>query len=97
MNTRHLGLALAAAAVLASGAAQAETRRLREGRSVVIATPERTITVTRRSWLEPGNVVPVGSRNAYVQEIFRFQRPPLAITQPGILWRPDPGPPEPIF
>ncbi len=97
MNTRHLGLAIAAAAVLASGAAQAETRRLREGRSVSVAPLERTLTVTRRSWLEPGNVVPVGSRNAYVQQIFRFERPPLALTSPGILWRPDPGPPEPIF
>ena len=58
---------------------------------------ERAITVTRRSFLDSGTVVPVGSRNAYVQEIVRFERPPLANTSPGILWRPDPGPMEPIF
>ena len=58
---------------------------------------ERAITVTRRSFLDSGNVVPVGSTNAYVQEITRFERPPLANTSPGILWRPDPGSPEPIF
>jgi hypothetical protein len=58
---------------------------------------DHSITVTRRSWLDSGNVVPVGSTNAYVQEIIRFQREPLANYSPGVLWRPDPGPSEPIF
>ncbi len=58
---------------------------------------DRAITVNRRSFLDSGTAAPVGSRNAYVQEIVRFERPPLANTSPGILWRPDPGPSEPIF
>jgi hypothetical protein len=52
---------------------------------------ERVIVVKPRSFLDSGVVVPVGSRNAYVQEMtYRFQQP-LAKTSPGILWRPEPG------
>ena len=75
----------------------AQARPKHEGRSVYLTPAERTITVSRRSFLDSGNVVPVGSTNGYVQEIVRFERPPLANTSPGILWRPDPGPSEPLF
>lgn len=85
------------AAVAPADAGPRRERALREGRSAYLPVPERTITVTRRSFLDSGNVVPVGSTNAYVQQIWRFERPPLANTSPGILWRPDPGPGEPIF
>ena len=97
MNTasRLLCAGLALAGVLSIVAeANAQGRRYGE---LDYRGPDRSITVTRRSFLDSGTVVPVGSRNQYVQEILRFERPPLANTSPGILWRPDPGSPEPIF
>ncbi len=95
-SSRLICAGLAAAGLLAVVAdANAQSRR-RYG-ELDYNGPDRSITVTRRSFLDSGNVVPVGSTNAYVQEILRFQRPPLANTSPGILWRPDPGPGEPLF
>lgn len=97
LSSRLICAGLAGASLLVA-VAQADARPRKKQRvySDYVAG-ERAITVNRRSFLDSGNVVPVGSRNAYVQEIVRFQRPPLANTSPGILWRPDPGPAEPIF
>ena len=86
------------AASLVAMAAQADARPRRKHHTYPsYVDGDRAITVTRRSFLDSGTSVPVGSRNQYVQEITRFERPPLANTSPGILWRPDPGPPEPLF
>ena len=94
LSTRVLCLGLATAGLFtAIVSAEAQTRRYGE----LDYGSERSVTVTRRSFLDSGNVVPVGSTNAYVQEILRFERPPLANISPDILWRPDPGPSEPIF
>ena len=78
-------VALCAAAVLLT-AASADARPRKRG---YIATSERQIVVQRRSWLDSGNVVPVGSTNAYVQEQTRYYRPELQKYQSGGLWRPD--------
>ena len=95
ITSRMICFGIASASLLiAVATADAQTRR-RYGE--LDYGSDRSITVTRRSFLDSGNVVPVGSTNAYVQEILRFERPPLANTSPGILWRPDPGAPEPIF
>ena len=97
LSSRVLCVGVAAASLLVA-VVQADARRRKKHRVYPeYVAGERAITVTRRSFLDSGNVVPVGSRNAYVQEIVRFQRPPLANTSPGVLWRPDPGPPEPLF
>ena len=74
-----------AAAVLVT-ASSADARPRKRGYSV---SAERQITVQRRSWLDSGNVVPVGSTNAYVQESTRYNRPELQKYQSGGLWRPD--------
>ena len=94
MSPRVVLTAIAAAALLAT-MAQADARP-RKRAYVRYVEGERAITVTRRSFLDSGVVVPVGSRNAYVQEILRYERPPLANTSPGVLWRPDPGRIEPF-
>lgn len=100
MNLSRLLCAGIATASLFAVVAQADARprkRLYGKRApVVYATGERAITVTRRSFLDSGTVVPVGSTNAYVQQIIRFERPPLADYSPGILYRPDPGKREPL-
>jgi hypothetical protein len=89
-----LGLA---ALTLAAVVGDASARPRKKHYTWVDPTASHEITVTRRSFLDSGTNVPVGSRNAYVQEIIRFERPPLANTSPDVLWRPDPGPSEPIF
>jgi hypothetical protein len=58
-----LAVATLAATVLATTLAEAQTRRYPPGRTVYQG---RTVYVTPRSFLDPGNVVPVGSLNNYV-------------------------------
>lgn len=94
LSSRLICAGLAGASLLVA-VAQADAKPRKKYRAAPeYVSGERAITVTRRSFLDSGNVVPVGSRNAYVQEIVRFQRPPLANTSPGILWRPEP---QPVF
>jgi hypothetical protein len=66
---RRISIFVLALAVGAMAGAQAEARPAhhRHGARVVhAATPE--ITVRKRSFLDPGNVVPVGSENHYMDE-----------------------------
>ena len=62
--TSRLAVAGLAALSIVTVASTAEARPRRqgpqlEGRSVYLTPAERAITVTRRSWLDSGNVVPV--------------------------------------
>lgn len=73
--------ALAAAAAATSADARPRKRH-HEASDVIVVRP--------RSFLDSGTVVPVGSRNFYVQEMTYFNYQPLERTSPGILWRPFP-------
>jgi len=46
------------------------------------------VVVHPRSFTNSGVVVPVGSMNAYVQQMTRYNRQPLQQYSPGILWGP---------
>jgi hypothetical protein len=62
-------LALAAGALVCASA-QAETKRRQPPASQVErAAAAAELTVTKRSWLDPGNVVPVGTQDRYVQNV----------------------------
>lgn len=85
MNTfAKLLTAAACAASLAALATAADARPRRLSRGEVIV-------VHPRSFTDSGVVVPVGSKNAYVQEMTHFYMQPYERYSPGILWRPDPG------
>lgn len=75
--------ALAAAAVATTADARPRKRH-RYSSDVIVVHPRA------KSWLNPGTVVPVGSRNAYVQEMTWFNYQPYERFSPGILWRPFP-------
>jgi hypothetical protein len=74
---RTVSLALAAAATSVAvltivGSAEAQDR-YRRG---YVVAGERSLTVTRRSFLDPGTVVPVGTRHAYVIDQVYFNKTP---------------------
>jgi hypothetical protein len=74
---RIVSLALTATATAAAfltiiGSADAQDR-YRRG---YIVTGERPLTVTRRSWLDPGPVVPLYTMQRYVAQQVYFNRTP---------------------
>jgi hypothetical protein len=68
------GAALLSAGVAATSTAQAKPRRHHP--VVAFYDPRPPITVRKRSWLEPGPVVPVGSMSNYVTANTIFNRTP---------------------
>lgn len=87
--TKCLSAAVCAAAALAvAGSADAKPRKRYVSRGELIV-------VHPRSFTDSGVVVPVGSRDLYVQMNTSYNVQPLARYSPGILWRPDPGNPPP--
>ena len=91
MNTLTKSLSAAACAVVAialAGSADARPRRRIVPRGEIIVVHPRPFT-------DSGVVVPVGSRDLYVQMNTTYNVQPLARYSPGILWRPDPGEPLP--
>ena len=83
--TKCLSAAVCAAAVLAiAGSADARPRKRHVARGDLIVVHPRPFT-------DSGVVVPVGSRDLYVQMNTSWNVQPLARYSPGILWRPDPG------
>ena len=60
-----------------------------DARSRKRAAPKSDIVVVHpRSFTDSGTVVPVGSMNAYMQQMTRYNRQPLQQYSPGLLWRP---------
>jgi hypothetical protein len=51
----------------------------------------QVLVVHPRSFADSGVVVPVGSRNAYVQEMTQFNLQPYQKYSPGVLWMPEPS------
>lgn len=71
-----LGLAFAALAVLNAPAA-AKPKHHHPHRHLAVYRDSRPpITVTKRSWLDPGPVVPVGTEQAYVTQSTIFNQSP---------------------
>ena len=68
-------------ATLLSATADARPRKRAVSRSDIVV-------VHPRSFTDSGTVVPVGSMNAYMQQMTRYNRQPLQQTSPGLLWRP---------
>ena len=67
MRRISLFVLVLAAGVLAGAQAEARPAHHRHGMRVAhAATPE--ITVRKRSFLDPGNVVPIGSENHYMDQ-----------------------------
>ncbi|MFT4099256.1 MAG: hypothetical protein QM651_19200 [Rhodoblastus sp.] len=53
--------------------------------------PSDVIVVRPRAFTDSGTVVPVGSRNFYVQQSTYYNMQPYERYSPGVLWRPDPA------
>lgn len=108
-GARKLALfgAAALAGLMAADAASAQTRARRPVRVVetAIVPVAPPLTIQRRSFLDPGPVVPVGSRSRYVQAITTLAVPVWAEVGAGkgfgyetLPRRFDPpGRPEPLF
>jgi hypothetical protein len=75
--------ACAAAVVALAGSAEARPRKYR-------VQSGEYIVVHPRSFTDSGVVVPVGSKNAYVQQMIRYTYQPYEAFSPGVLWRPEP-------
>lgn len=73
----------AAAVALTAAAADAKPRKKRH------AARGDVIVVHPRAFTDSGNVVPVGSRNFYVQQSTYFMQQPYEKYSPGLLWRPE--------
>ena len=76
-------VALAAISAAATIADAAPRKRQAYGSDVIVVRP--------RAFTDSGTVVPVGSRNFYVQQSTHYNKQPYEAYSPGILWRPDPG------
>ena len=75
-------------AVAASGDALAKTRAHAPAYAVsssrlAAATGRGPIDVERRSWLDPGTKVPVGSTNRYMLQQTYYNRDPVQTAQPS--------------
>jgi len=82
-KTSSLFLAVAALAAL-TAAASAQTKAHRQHRqpaATQYADERPPLTVNRRSWLDPGPVVPVGSMSNYVAANTIFSRTPDQLYQ----------------
>jgi hypothetical protein len=86
MNLAKLTMVAAACAPFAFAAAPADART----RQRIFRNPQ-VIVVHPRSFTDSGVVVPVGSRNAYVQEMTIFNLQPYQKYSPGVLWLPEPS------
>jgi hypothetical protein len=77
-------LALVSGALVCAGA-QAESKQKRhQSTSQVEADAAGELTVKKRSFLDPGNVVPVGTQNRYMDDSTFYQSP-----APGGTYRND--------
>lgn len=92
------GAAALAGVILCADLAAAQSR----SRVTIESAPP--LTVQRRSFLDPGKVAPIGSRNRYVQQITQIERPVYSYIGPGgfgyetLPRRFDPpGRPQPLF
>ncbi|MCI0468198.1 MAG: hypothetical protein L0Y57_14570 [Beijerinckiaceae bacterium] len=99
-------IVLAAAILAFTAAADAQTNRNRRQSPIVdqYASERPPLTVTKRSWLDPGPVVPVGTMSNYVTMNTVFARTPDQVFakswfQNDILPQPleVPGRPSPVF
>jgi hypothetical protein len=63
-----LALALFSGAILCASV-QAQTQSNQQKSRVQRAAAAAELTVTKKSWLEPGNVAPVGTMDRYVQTV----------------------------
>jgi hypothetical protein len=86
MRRQSLFLLALVSGGLACASAQAETKpKHRQPVSrVEAAASAAELTVTKRSFLDPGNVVPVGTQNRYTLDATTYNR-----TQPGGTYRND--------
>ena len=75
-------VACAAAVVALASPADARVRKRHAARADVIVVHPRAFT-------DSGTVVPVGSRNFYVVQSAMYNRQPLQMYSPGILWKPS--------
>jgi hypothetical protein len=73
--------AVAVAALATSADARPRKYRVKSGEYIVVHP---------RSFTDSGVVVPVGSRNAYVQQMIRYTYQPYEAFSPGVLWKPEP-------
>ena len=87
MNTLARPVFFALAAISAVAVATAADARPRKRH----VQPEEVIVVRPRAFTDSGTVVPVGSRNFYVQQSTYYNMQPYERYSPGVLWRPDPG------
>lgn len=71
-----LGLTAFAAGALASAPAALAAHRHHHRPAVVYSSDEPPLTVNKRSWLDPGNQVPVGSEENYVTANTGFNQTP---------------------
>ena len=76
-------LALAAISAVTAAADARPRKRQAYGADVIVVRP--------RAFTDSGTVVPVGSRNFYVQQSTYYNMQPYERYSPGVLWRPDPG------
>jgi hypothetical protein len=67
---------VAMASVSASAATTTKPRRHKPIREVRFVDPQPPLTVNRRSWLDPGPVVPVGTMNNYMNANTFYNRTP---------------------
>ncbi len=71
-------------AMAAGGEALAKSRYRQSAYSVAnnaVASNGRTIEVERRSWLDPGTKVPVGSTNRYMLQQTYYNKDPVQASQ----------------
>ncbi|WP_036263408.1 hypothetical protein [Methylocapsa aurea] len=83
-TTSLIAAAAVAAAMTTAAAAQTKPLRHHQNRQAVAAryNDERPpLTVSKRSWLDPGPVVPVGSMSNYVTASTVFNRTPDQVNQ----------------
>lgn len=74
-------LALAAISAVTAAADARPRKRQAYGADVIVVRP--------RAFTDSGTVVPVGSRNFYVQQSTYFMQQPYEKYSPGLLWRPE--------
>jgi len=83
-RTFHLILALAAGALVCANAqAQTHSKRRVPASQVEQDAAAAELTVTKKSWLDPGNVVPLDSQNRYAN-LVKYPAP-----MPGGTYRND--------